>query len=42
MLNNRDAEIFLRLQEHYKEALEYFPKDRVVGIFLQGALDKNT
>lgn len=37
MLNNRDAEIFLRLQEHYKEALEYFPKNRIVGIFLQGS-----
>ena len=26
-----------RLQEHYNEALEYFPEDRIVGIFLQGS-----
>lgn len=26
-----------RLQEHYAEALEYFPEDRIVGIFLQGS-----
>ena len=25
------------LQEHYNEALEYFPKERIVGIFLQGS-----
>ena len=26
-----------RVQEHYQEALEYFPEDRIVGIFLQGS-----
>lgn len=26
-----------RVQAHYKEALEYFPSDRIVGIFLQGS-----
>lgn len=26
-----------RVQEHYQEALEYFPADRIVGIFLQGS-----
>ena len=29
--------IMVRLKEHYNEALEYFPKDRIVGIFLQGS-----
>ena len=26
-----------RLRDHYNEALEYFPEDRIVGIFLQGS-----
>ena len=26
-----------RVREHYKEALEHFPEDRIVGIFLQGS-----
>lgn len=26
-----------RLKDHYNEALEYFPEDRIVGIFLQGS-----
>lgn len=26
-----------RLVEHYNEALQYFPEDRIVGIFLQGS-----
>lgn len=26
-----------RVKEHYQEALEYFPKDKIVGIFLQGS-----
>ena len=26
-----------RLEEHLQEAYEYFPKDRVIGIFLQGS-----
>lgn len=26
-----------RLQAHYEEALQYFPADRIVGIFLQGS-----
>lgn len=33
----REALIMKRLQEHYDEALEYFPADRIVGIFLQGS-----
>lgn len=32
-----DEWIMERLQEHYNEALEYFPEDRIVGIFLQGS-----
>ena len=27
----------LRVREHYKEALDYFEKDQIVGIFLQGS-----
>lgn len=30
-------DIMKRVQEHYEEALEYFPEDRIVGIFLQGS-----
>ena len=26
-----------RVKEHYNEALEYFPEDKIVGIFLQGS-----
>ena len=26
-----------KVQEHFEEALEYFPEDRIVGIFLQGS-----
>ena len=26
-----------RVQEHYTESLEYFPDDRIVGVFLQGS-----
>ena len=26
-----------RVQEHFEEALEHFPEDRIVGIFLQGS-----
>ena len=33
----RMALIMTRLQEHYNEALEHFPEDRIVGIFLQGS-----
>ena len=29
--------IMARLREHYNEALEYFPKERIVGIFIQGS-----
>ena len=29
--------IMQRLQEHYNEALEYFPEDRIVGIYYQGS-----
>lgn len=26
-----------RVKEHYNEALEYFPEDKIIGIFLQGS-----
>ena len=26
-----------RVNDHYQEALQYFPEDRIVGIFLQGS-----
>ena len=32
-----DEWIMKRLTEHYNEALEYFPEDRIVGIFYQGS-----
>ena len=32
-----DEWIMKKLKEHYNEALEYFPQDRIVGIFLQGS-----
>lgn len=32
-----DEWIMQRLQEHYNEALEYFPEDRIVGIYYQGS-----
>lgn len=32
-----DEWIMNRVREHYAEALEHFPEDRVVGIFLQGS-----
>ena len=32
-----DEWIMDRVREHYNEALEYFPEDRIVGIFLQGS-----
>lgn len=32
-----DDWIMDRLQEHYKEALNFFPEDRIVGLFLQGS-----
>jgi hypothetical protein len=33
----RYKNIMARVQEHYDEALQYFPEDRIVGIFLQGS-----
>lgn len=36
-MTEREKDIFKRLADHYKEALEYFPEDRIVGIFLQGS-----
>jgi hypothetical protein len=30
-------ELFDRLKDHYEEALEYFDKDHIVGLFLQGS-----
>jgi len=32
-----DQWIMDRVKEHYNEALEYFPEDRIVGIFYQGS-----
>jgi len=32
-----DEWIMDRVREHYNEALEHFPEDRIVGIFLQGS-----
>ena len=32
-----DEWIMDRVQEHYNEALEYFPEDRIVGCFYQGS-----
>ena len=32
-----DDWIMDRVREHYNEALERFPEDRIVGIFYQGS-----
>ena len=32
-----EKDVMARLHDHYAEALEYFPEDRIVGIFLQGS-----
>jgi hypothetical protein len=34
---SRETKIMNRLHEHLDEALQYFPADRIVGIFLQGS-----
>jgi hypothetical protein len=34
---DRYEKIMARVQEHYNEALQYFPESRIVGIFLQGS-----
>ena len=33
----RHALIMKRVQEHYDEALQYFPEEQIVGVFLQGS-----
>lgn len=33
----RAALIMKRVQEHYDEALQYFPEEQIVGVFLQGS-----
>ena len=33
----RHAMIMKRVQEHYDEALQYFPEEQIVGVFLQGS-----
>jgi predicted nucleotidyltransferase len=33
----REDSIMKRVREHYDEALEYFPEDKIVGVFLQGS-----
>lgn len=32
-----DALVMKRVQEHYDEALQYFPEEQIVGVFLQGS-----
>ena len=34
---NHDKETMIGVEEHYKEALNYFSTNRIVGIFLQGS-----
>lgn len=38
---DREQKIWAGLKEHYKEALEYFPENRIVGLFLQGSQNYN-
>ena len=33
----RHDKIMKRVQEHYDEALQYFPEEQIVGVFLQGS-----
>lgn len=33
----KDRIVMNRVQSHYDEALQFFPRDRIVGIFLQGS-----
>ena len=33
----RDTMIMKRVREHYDEALQYFPEEQIVGVFLQGS-----
>ena len=33
----RHSMIMKRVQEHYDEALQYFPEEQIVGVFLQGS-----
>jgi predicted nucleotidyltransferase len=33
----REESIMKRVREHYDEALEYFPEDKIAGVFLQGS-----
>lgn len=32
-----DALVMKRVQDHYDEALQYFPEEQIVGVFLQGS-----
>ena len=32
-----DEWVMEKLNDHYQEALQYFPEDRIVGIFVQGS-----
>lgn len=34
---SREDMIMKRVQEHYNEALQHFPEDQIVGVFLQGS-----
>ena len=33
----RHGLIMKRVQDHYDEALKYFPEEQIVGVFLQGS-----
>ena len=33
----RHGLIMKRVQDHYDEALQYFPEEQIVGVFLQGS-----
>ena len=36
-MTKKEKDIFKRLQEHYLESKQYFAKNNIVGIFLQGS-----
>ena len=38
---DREQKIWAGLKDHCEEALEYFPENRIVGLFLQGSQNYN-
>ena len=38
---DREQKIWAGLKDHYEESLEYFPENRIVGLFLQGSQNYN-